>query len=125
MNQWLNGPRRTDVDRCPAVVLPSHGENRGSSPLGSANDFKDFAEYKVTGANSRGSEAAPVDQRRSLHATVRDFDAFADDSGPHGEHDFGAIDFGGVRRFRKIDCYDRPTEIGRPIPPLPPSPCAC
>jgi hypothetical protein len=42
-----------------------------------------------------------------------------------GEHDFGAIDDGGVRCFWKIGCYDRATEIGRPIPPLPPSPCAC
>jgi hypothetical protein len=25
---------------CVDVCLPSHGENRGSSPLGSANDFK-------------------------------------------------------------------------------------
>src|SRR5262249_50806357 len=27
--------------RCPVLVSPSHGENRGSSPLGSANGFND------------------------------------------------------------------------------------
>ena len=37
-----------------------------------------------------GVEAMPVDQRRSLLAKVRAFDAFTDDNDPHGEHDFGA-----------------------------------
>ena len=36
-----------------------------------------------------GVEAMPVDQRRSLLAKVRAFDAFTEDNDPHGEHDFG------------------------------------
>src|SRR2546423_12776137 len=32
-----------NYDRGPAAFMPSHGENRGSSPLGSANDFNDIA----------------------------------------------------------------------------------
>jgi hypothetical protein len=54
-----------------------------------------------------GVEAMPVDQRRSLLAKVRGFDAFTEDNDPHGEHDFGAVDEGGVRCFWKIDYYDR------------------
>ena len=63
-----------------------------------------------------GVEAMPVDQRRSLLQKVRAFDAFTDDNDPHGEHDFGAIDEGGVRCFWKIEYYDRATEMGSPDP---------
>jgi hypothetical protein len=54
-----------------------------------------------------GVEAMPNEQRRSLLAKVRAFDAFSEDNDPHGEHDFGSIDEGGVRCFWKIDYYDR------------------
>jgi hypothetical protein len=63
-----------------------------------------------------GVEAMPSDQRRSLLQKVRAFDAFAEDNDPRGEHDFGAIDEGGVRCFWKIDYYDRKTEAGSPNP---------
>ncbi|HEY3622536.1 MAG TPA: DUF3768 domain-containing protein [Roseiarcus sp.] len=63
-----------------------------------------------------GVEAMPVDQRRALLAKVRAFDAFTDDNDPHREHDFGAIDEGGVRYFWKIDYYDCATEMGSPDP---------
>ena len=63
-----------------------------------------------------GVEAMPVEQRRSLLQRVRAFDAFANDNDPHGEHDFGSIDEGGVRCFWKIDLYDRNTEFGSPDP---------
>lgn len=63
-----------------------------------------------------GVEAMPVDQRRSLLQKVRAFDAFSEDNDPHLEHDFGAIDEGGVRCFWKIDYYDRATEMGSPDP---------
>jgi hypothetical protein len=46
-----------------------------------------------------GVEAMPDEQRRSLLAKVRAFDAFTEDNDPHGEHDFGAVDEGGVRCF--------------------------
>ena len=36
---------------------------------------------------------------------------------PHGEHDFGSIDEGALRCFRKIDCYDRATEMGSSADP--------
>ena len=63
-----------------------------------------------------GVEALPLDQRRSLLQKVRAFDAFTDDNDPHGEHDFGAIDEGGVRHFWKIESYDLNTEFGSPDP---------
>ena len=63
-----------------------------------------------------GVEAMPADQRKSLLAKVRAFAAFTDDNDPHREHDFGAIDEGGVRCFWKIDYYDREMEMLSPDP---------
>jgi len=66
-----------------------------------------------------GVEAMPPDQRRSLLEKVRAFDAFTKDNDPHGEHDFGALDEGGVGCFWKIEYYDRATEMGSPDPAVP------
>jgi len=63
-----------------------------------------------------GVEAMPREQRRSLLAKVRSFEAFGEDNDPHGEHDFGAVDECGVRYFWKLDYYDRATEFGSPDP---------
>jgi hypothetical protein len=35
-----------DMPKCSQLLAPSHGENRGSSPLGSANDFKHITAIK-------------------------------------------------------------------------------
>lgn len=42
---------------------------------------------------------------------VQAFDSFTADNDPHGEHDFGAIEHGGVRYFWKIDYYDLANEF--------------
>jgi hypothetical protein len=42
-----------------------------------------------------------------LLQAVRHFDDFTPDNDPHGEHDFGAIDWHGERTFWKIDYYDQ------------------
>jgi hypothetical protein len=61
-----------------------------------------------------GVEAITDDERRSLLQKVRTFDAFSEDNDPHGEHDFGSIDEGGIRYFWKIDYYDRTMNSGSP-----------
>jgi len=63
-----------------------------------------------------GVEAMPIEQRRSLLQKVRAFDAFTDDNDPHREHDFGAIDEGGIRCFWKIEYYDPRDRDGLPRP---------
>ncbi|WP_316201401.1 MULTISPECIES: DUF3768 domain-containing protein [unclassified Bradyrhizobium] len=37
---------------------------------------------------------------------VREYEKFTPDNDPHGEHDFGVVEFGNVRYFWKIDYYD-------------------
>jgi len=54
-----------------------------------------------------GVEALSVDQRQSILAKVRSFDAFYPDNDPHAEHDFGVVEENGVRCFWKVDYYDR------------------
>ena len=63
-----------------------------------------------------GVEALPPDQRRSILAEVRAFDAFTEDNDPHEEHDFGVVEHGGVRCLWKIDYYDREMEMLSPDP---------
>ena len=63
-----------------------------------------------------GVEAMPAEQRKSLLAKVRAFDAFSEDNDPHGEHDFGAVDEAGVRYFWKIDYYNRDMTMGSDDP---------
>jgi len=50
----------------------------------------------------------------ALLRLVQTFEAFTPDNDPHGEHDFGAIDFQGVRYFWKIDYYDREKRYASP-----------
>jgi Protein of unknown function (DUF3768) len=62
-----------------------------------------------------GVEALPSNQRRSILAKVRAFDAFTEDNDPHEEHDFGVVEHG-VRCLWKIDYYDREMEMLSPDP---------
>ena len=57
----------------------------------------------------------PVDWR-TLFQAVRDFDSFDPEDDPHGEHDFGALAFKGVRYFWKIDYYDLDLRHASPDP---------
>jgi hypothetical protein len=103
---------------------PQHQEPKAmtSTTMSTADRIRalndDFRRTFVGGAVmiTAGVEAMPLDQRRSLLAKVRAFDAFTDDNDPHGEHDLGAVDEAGVRYFWKIDYYDRNTEFGSPDP---------
>ncbi|MCG9056729.1 DUF3768 domain-containing protein [Laribacter hongkongensis] len=53
-----------------------------------------------------GFRALPPRLQVELLQAVRTFDAFDAGNDPWGEHDFGAVEAGGVRVFWKIDCHD-------------------
>jgi hypothetical protein len=70
-----------------------------------------------------GFEALPAEQGSLLLAQVRAFDVFNEANDPHGEHAFGVVEDGGVRRLTKItittatwsSCrLSRPTPRSRP-----------
>lgn len=48
----------------------------------------------------------PETLRSTVIQAVQKFDAFDEDSDPHGEHDFGSVTVEGVTFFWKIDYYD-------------------
>jgi hypothetical protein len=52
----------------------------------------------------------------SILKLVQAFAAFTPDNDPHGEHDFGALSFGGERLFWKIDYFDREMRLASPDP---------
>jgi hypothetical protein len=54
-----------------------------------------------------GVEAMAVDQRQTILAKVRSFEAFTADNDPHRERDFGAVEESDIRCFWKIDYFDR------------------
>ena len=43
---------------------------------------------------------------QNISKLVTEFDQFNEDNDPHGEHDFGAIDYEANRIFWKMDYYD-------------------
>jgi len=50
---------------------------------------------------------------------VRRYDAFTPDNDPHGEHDFGALEFEGHTIFWKIDYHNLLYEAASPDPANP------
>ncbi|MGJ4972899.1 DUF3768 domain-containing protein [Bradyrhizobium sp. HKCCYLRH1073] len=63
-----------------------------------------------------GVSSLEPERLAELLQLVRDFDQFTPDNDPHGEHDFGAVEFGSVRYLWKIDYYDRSKTAHSPDP---------
>ena len=57
-----------------------------------------------------------LDQKLALTRLVRAFDDFTPENDPHGEHDFGAVEFEGDKWYFKIDYYDLNYEYGSENP---------
>jgi hypothetical protein len=52
-----------------------------------------------------GVRELPLEMHAVILEQVRTFDAFDGENDPHGEHDFGSFDVGGVTYFFKVDYY--------------------
>ena len=57
------------------------------------------------GVNDLGPDFAFLATR-----AVAAFSAFSKDNDPHGEHDFGSFELGGLKLFWKIDYYEKGSE---------------
>ena len=67
-----------------------------------------------------GFQALPELDRFAALVAITRFTKFDGDNDPYGEHDFGAVEVGGVRFFWSIDAYDR-NLVGRSPDPSDPS----
>ena len=65
---------------------------------------------------TRGIAALGQQAVQRLVQTIATFDDFCTANDPHGEHDFGAIEFDGVPVFFKIDYYDKSLTFHSPDP---------
>ena len=54
---------------------------------------------------TEGVDALAADLKAQLFSKVRTFTAFDSDCDPHGEHDFGSFELGGMTYFFKLDYY--------------------
>lgn len=63
-----------------------------------------------------GIQALDEAEQRAVIQAVQAFSDFSEDNDPHGEHDFGAIDFQKAKIFFKIDYYDLNLEYGSENP---------
>lgn len=57
-----------------------------------------------------GVSSIPGQKLHQLFEKIASFDDFNQGNDPHGEHDFGAIEFEGQRYYFKIDYYDKDFE---------------
>ena len=55
---------------------------------------------------TRGVSALGSTAVGDLLVEVRTFGCFTEDNDPHGEHDFGVVNYDGHKLFWKIDYYD-------------------
>jgi hypothetical protein len=63
-----------------------------------------------------GVAALPEEDLARVLDRVRRFDEWTTDNDPHGEHDFGSFDLGGVTYFFKVDYYALDMEGGSEDP---------
>ena len=65
---------------------------------------------------TRGISALPLHEQNAIFERVRSFGEFDEDNDPHGEHDFGVIEYDRLQIYWKIDCYDLNREFYSPDP---------
>ena len=63
-----------------------------------------------------GVSALTREDQQALFRAVKEFSTFNEGNDPHGEHDFGSIDYRGVKYFWKIDYYAKDMEHGSDDP---------
>ena len=94
MKQHLNGQPDIAVAICPVARV---------------RQLNDTFRHTFCGGRvvvTRSVADLPEADQATVLEQVRTFSAFTRDNDPHGEHDFGSFEHGGVKYFWKIDYYD-------------------
>ena len=65
---------------------------------------------------THGIVSLPIGDQLEILELVKTFNDFSQSNDPHGEHDFGRIEYKGDKIFWKIDYYDRDGKLGSPDP---------
>lgn len=90
----------------------SRGEEKGFSMSDKSKRIAQLNDhFRKTGQGGRivatqGFGALPEEDQQQIFSLVRMFNNFSQDNDPHGEHDFGAVEYKDERIFWKIDYYD-------------------
>jgi hypothetical protein len=75
--------------------------------------------FRATIVLTEGVQALEQADKQQLVGLVSTFNDFNEGNNPHGERDFGAIDFNDVKYFWKIDYYDNSLHGGSEDPSNP------
>lgn len=90
-------------------------ETEAATRIAKLNDK--FRSMEVNVTLTRGVTQAVGDLVGLLKA-VEQFDEFNEDNDPHGEHDFGSLEWDGEKIFWKIDYFDKTFTYGEdPLSP--------
>lgn len=76
--------------------------------------LKDFSKGRVV--ITRGIDELGTEAVMGIMETIASYENFSDGSDPHGENDFGSIEFEGHLVFFKIDYFDLALSMHSPDP---------
>ena len=65
---------------------------------------------------THGIGALEDEDRAQIFTLVKTFNNFTEENDPHGEHDFGKVEYNGHTAFFKFDCYNKSLRKGSPDP---------
>jgi hypothetical protein len=93
--------------------------NQTESKIAKLNDLLRQTYWGGKVMMTDGVQALSPDAQLAIFHAVRDFDNFAPDNDPYGEHDFGTVIVNRIKCFWKIDYYDNKMEFGSEDPANP------
>ena len=101
-----------DID----IALPGGEEQQTKARIRELNDRLRKAGRGGIVLMTNGIAALGLERVNAVFAAIAQFDAFAPDNGPWGEHDCASLKVDGIRILWKIDYYYRDRQFHSPDP---------